>query len=115
MDTCDTALGMYDETSIPGKRDRTDSMNTLVQLPAPQRSKQEETSKLESFSQQSSGRLVMKDRKGTSGKVVKAHLMLNAANQVPPPKEKSNPRRWSKEEVRCLHYPSHSYSEDHTG
>ncbi|GMF35432.1 unnamed protein product [Phytophthora fragariaefolia] len=101
----------------PKKRVRTDSMKKMLPAPASQRPKQLAGSPQ---SQQGSGaeddapppapqrshaqpaKLMVKDRRGCGMGVPRAHLILNAVNQAPPAKEKSNPRRWSKHEDESL-------------
>ena len=53
-------------------------------------------------SQAQPAKLMVKDRKGSGMGVPRAHLILNAVKQAPPAKEKSNPRRWSKQEDESL-------------
>lgn len=45
-------------------------------------------------------KLMVKDRKGSGMGIPNAHSIMTAVKQAPPAKEKSNPRRWSKHEVR---------------
>ncbi|KAE8902143.1 hypothetical protein PF005_g14512 [Phytophthora fragariae] len=107
----------------PKKRGRTDSMKKMLPAPASQRPKQVTSSPQGSTTEEDSAastqetpphpqpqqrphaqpaKLMVKDRRGTGMGVPRAHLILNAVNQAPPAKEKSNPRRWSKHEDESL-------------
>uniref|UniRef100_M4B5E0 Uncharacterized protein n=1 Tax=Hyaloperonospora arabidopsidis (strain Emoy2) TaxID=559515 RepID=M4B5E0_HYAAE len=119
-------------TKSPKKRSRTDSLKKMLPAPASQRHKQlRDLAVIHSPLQGSSGteedsaaspslgplheslsslqrsqaqpaKLMVKDRKGSGMGVPRAHLILNAVKQAPPAKEKSNPRRWSKQEDESL-------------
>ncbi|CAI5734036.1 unnamed protein product [Hyaloperonospora brassicae] len=119
-------------TKVHKKRSRTNSLKKMLPAPAPQRPKQvrdlavihsplqgssgtEEESATSSSprplhespssfqrSQAQPAKLMVKDRKGSGMGVPRAHLILNAVKQAPPAKEKSNPRRWSKQEDESL-------------
>ncbi|GLE07759.1 hypothetical protein PINS_up018390 [Pythium insidiosum] len=95
------------------KRERTDSMKAALQPPAAQRARQGSSSGSggdgdDDFSDASMGdpssvKLPVKDRSGHAiAGIPRQHLISNALKTAPPAKEKSNPRRWSKQEDESL-------------
>lgn len=102
----------------PKKRGRTDSLKKMLPAPASQRHKQRDDvavavngalpadltgdDDIYGLQKAQPAKLLVKDRTGAGMGVPRPHLISNAVKQAPPAKEKSNPRRWSKHEVRVV-------------